>query len=126
MTEQQLSLITRAKDLLSRIQRTDMPGHDDFYHYQNILKERQEAAELLEQLVLKDETKTRQFVSLKARFYKIVGAAIAAKVGSEWVGNYPNLSFEQRQAVREFITELRSAISWAAAQAKRVEGEKSK
>ena len=121
MTEQQLSLTTRAKDLIARSRRTDTPGHEDFYQYQTLLKERQEAIQLVEQLIVKDEEKTKEFVSLKSRFYRIVGAAIAAKIGSEWVGIYPNLKPEQKQAVREFITELRSAISWAAGQTRKVE-----
>ena len=121
MSEHYLCLSSQVKDLLSRAQQTDTPSHEDFYHYQKILKERQEALQLLEQVLAKDEVQTKLFVTLKSRVYKTVGAAIVAKIGSDWVGNYKNLSPERQEAVRVFLTELRLLISWAAAQAKEVE-----
>ena len=101
-----------------------MPGHEDFYHFQSILKERQEALQLLEQLLAKDEVKTKQFISLKSRVFKIVGTAIEAKIGSEWIGSYQDLPSERKQLLAKFLVELRTLISWAAAQAKFVEEEK--
>jgi hypothetical protein len=121
MTEQQYTLTARAMDLIARSQQTDMPGHEDFFHFQSVLQERQEALQILELMLAKDEVKTKQFVSLKSRVFKTVGAAIAAKIGSEWVGNSPELSPERRLAVAKFLSELRLLITWAAAQVKQVE-----
>jgi len=124
MAEHIHTLTARVKDLLERSQQTDMPGHEDFYHFQSILKERQEALQLLEQLLAKDEVKTKQFISLKSRVFKIVGTAIEAKIGSEWIGSYQDLPSERKQLLAKFLVELRTLISWAAAQAKFVEEEK--
>jgi len=121
MAEHTHTLTARVKDLLERSQQTDLPGHEDFYHFQSILKERQEALQLLEQLLAKDEVKTKQFISLKSRVFKTVGAAIEAKIGSEWIGSYQDLSSEKKQLIAKFLVELRLLISWAAAQVKHIE-----
>ena len=103
------------RDLLSRAERTDTPGqHGEFYHYQDILKQRTEALQLLREVAAIREVETKLWVSLKSRSFAVCSAAVEAKVGNDWLQRFPEP--ERREAIGRFMRELRLLIGWAAAQ----------
>lgn len=109
------STASRLRDLLSRAERTDTPGQQgEFYHYQDILKQRTEALQLLREMLAKDEATMKLFVTLKSRAYEIASAAVDARIGNDWTERFKD--HDRREAIGRLVRELRLLIGWAAAQ----------